>query len=88
LSLTVLSIISLAATVWSTLCLQVVAEEPGGEWSIPRPTELKPGMFADQLYTRDHKKHQEPIKEKNWMPFVWQEQLMMVHGVFPHRVFR
>eukprot|EP00882_Tetradesmus_deserticola_P002072 GHRQ01002220.1.p1 GENE.GHRQ01002220.1~~GHRQ01002220.1.p1 ORF type:complete len:413 (+),score=44.27 GHRQ01002220.1:250-1488(+) len=68
--------------------VQVVAEEPGGEWSIPRPTELKPGIFAEQLYSRDPKKHQEPIKEKNWMPFVWQEQLMMVHSVFPHRVFR
>ncbi|WIA21773.1 hypothetical protein OEZ85_000932 [Tetradesmus obliquus] len=68
--------------------VQVVAEEPGGEWSIPRPTELKPGVFAEQLYKRDGKRHAEPIKEKNWMPFVWQEQLMMVHSVFPHRVFR
>lgn len=34
------------------------------------------------------RKSREPIKEKNWMPFVWQEQLFMVHSVFPQRVFR
>jgi hypothetical protein len=30
----------------------------------------------------------EPIKEKNWMPFVYKEHLYMVHSVVPHRVFR
>lgn len=65
---------------------QVVSEKPDDKWSIHRPTELKPGIFRDQLYK--DRKSAEPIKEKNWMPFVWQEQLMVVHSVFPHRVFR
>lgn len=34
------------------------------------------------------RKSREPIKEKNWMPFVWQDELFMVHSVFPQRVFR
>lgn len=32
-------------------CIQVVAENSGDSWSIHRPTELKPGIFAPQLYT-------------------------------------
>jgi hypothetical protein len=63
-----------------------VSEKPDDDWSIHRPTELKPGIFRDQLYK--DRKSAEPIKEKNWMPFIWQEQLMVVHSVFPHRVFR
>lgn len=33
------------------LSVQVVAENAGDAWSIHRPTELKPGIFAPQLYT-------------------------------------
>eukprot|EP00878_Enallax_costatus_P004680 GHUV01004928.1.p1 GENE.GHUV01004928.1~~GHUV01004928.1.p1 ORF type:complete len:402 (+),score=109.70 GHUV01004928.1:2577-3782(+) len=66
--------------------VQVVAENTNDQWSIHRPTELKPGAFADQLYKGI--KGRGTIKEKNWMPFVWQDQLFTVHSVMPHRVFR
>lgn len=70
----------------NVLPLQVVAENTNDQWSIHRPTELKPGVFADQLYKGI--KGRGTIKEKNWMPFVWQDQLFAVHSVMPHRVFR
>jgi hypothetical protein len=35
-----------------------------------------------------NRKSREPIKEKNWMPLVWRDELFMVHSVFPQRVFR
>jgi hypothetical protein len=47
-------VLSTAACVCLTLpsgCIQVVAENTGDSWSIHRPTELKPGIFAPQLYT-------------------------------------
>jgi hypothetical protein len=70
------------------LCIpQVVAEgSSGGQWSLPRPKELKPGQFAAALYRS--RSSAEPVKEKNWMPFVWGDALMTVHSVVPHRVFR
>ncbi|KAF8059755.1 LPA1 [Scenedesmus sp. PABB004] len=66
--------------------VQVVADGPDDEWSLRRPTELKPGAFAAQLYGA--RLGSGSIKEKNWMPFVWGDQLMTVHSVTPHRVFR
>ncbi|GBF99713.1 hypothetical protein Rsub_12425 [Raphidocelis subcapitata] len=64
--------------------VQVVALDKSDPWSIRRPRELKPGPFAGSLY----QPRGEPIKEKNWMPFVRGDQLYMVHSVVPHRVFR
>lgn len=57
-------------------------------WSIRRPRELKAGAYARQLYGgRGSAAGQEPIKEKNWMPFVHRDRLFMTHSVHPHRVF-
>ena len=66
---------------------QVVAEDTNDEWSIHRPRELKPGSFGPPIY-KDLVGRGVPIKEKNWMPFVHQDQLYMTHSVVPHRVFR
>lgn len=65
---------------------QVVAEDTADEWSIHRPRELKPGSFAAAIYSGAGRG--EPVKEKNWMPFVAGSQLYMAHSVVPHRVFR
>lgn len=70
----------------SCVLMQVVAESTQDKWLLHRPTELKPGQFAEQLYKGV--KGSGTVKEKNWMPFVWQDELFMVHSVMPHRVFR
>jgi hypothetical protein len=69
--------------------VQVVADgDTADAWSIKRPRELKAGAFARQLYGgKGSAAGQEPIKEKNWMPFVYQDRLFMTHSVHPHRVF-
>jgi hypothetical protein len=74
--------------------VQVVADGKDAEaaaadpWSVRRPRELKAGPFARQLYGgKGAAAGQEPIKEKNWMPFVHQDRLFMTHSVHPHRVF-
>lgn len=69
------------------MCCQVVAEDTNDEWSIHRPRELKPGSFGPAIY-KELTGRGEPIKEKNWMPFVYDGQLHMAHSVVPHRVFR
>ena len=66
---------------------KVVSEDTTDEWSVHRPRELKPGPFGTAIY-RDSTGRGEPIKEKNWMPFVHADQLYMTHSVVPHRVFR
>jgi hypothetical protein len=68
--------------------VQVVAEDPADVWSIKRPRELKAGAYSRQLYGgKGTLAGQEPIKEKNWMPFVHRDRLFMTHSVHPHRVF-
>lgn len=69
--------------------VQVVADgDTADAWSIKRPRELKAGAYARQLYGgKGTAAGQEPIKEKNWMPFVHQDRLFMTHSVHPHRVF-
>lgn len=70
----------------------VVALQPvagAGEWALPAPVALNvtvPGFYDAQV------SRGEIIKEKNWMPLVYQrggeDKLFMVHSIHPqHRVF-
>jgi hypothetical protein len=70
-------------------CAQVVAENTTDQWSIHRPRELKPGVHAHEIWRGKYKPQDgDPIKEKNWMPLIWNDELYMVHSVFPHRVWK
>lgn len=53
-------------------------------WHLQQPVQLSAGAFAPDLY----KKNSKFIKEKNWMPFVFDGTLYFTHSITPHRVFK
>lgn len=51
-------------------------------WDLKTPVALEASIFPHLYHQRSN------VKEKNWMPFVYKNELYMTHNVNPHRVFR
>eukprot|EP00879_Flechtneria_rotunda_P006744 GHRR01007087.1.p1 GENE.GHRR01007087.1~~GHRR01007087.1.p1 ORF type:complete len:270 (+),score=75.05 GHRR01007087.1:1163-1972(+) len=54
-------------------------------WNITKPIQLTAGDFTVPPYSSAGAG---PIKEKNWMPFVYLDDLYFTYSITPHRVFR
>jgi hypothetical protein len=54
----------------------------------PTPNHARANSHTLPYTYNPYRKSHEPVKEKNWMPLVWRDELFMVHSVFPQRVFR
>jgi hypothetical protein len=62
--------------------VSVMVQGEAGPWNFKTPMPLKvtiPGFYDQQIKTKT------VIKEKNWMPLVYKDELYMVHSIHPEQ---